>query len=151
MAVIRVKFAFMMENGILVSQDYFKSTGLSPNNFLMVKVTMAIWQFLRIGVTTNSILGVKFGFDEIFRSFFFSQHKHILFWEHCSRHIVINRDGNSIAQTVTVFSMLIKASVCDNYSLGMIMMNSAYADCRLQDMDASFLFLLDKVPEYLGN
>lgn len=31
------------------------------------------------------------------------------------------------------------------------MMNSAYADCRLQDMDASFLFLLDKVPEYLGN
>lgn len=149
MAVIRVKFAFMMENGILASQDYFKSTGLSPNNFLMVKVTMAIWQFLRIGVTTNSILGVKFGSNEIFRSFFF--HKHISFWEHCSRHIVINGDGNSFAQTVTVFSMLIKASVCDNYSLGMIMMNSAYADCRLQDMDAFSLLLSDKVPEYLGN
>lgn len=148
MAVIRVKFAFMMGNRILASQDYFKSAGLSPNNFLMVKVTMAIWQFLRIGVTANSILGVKFGFDGIFR--FFSSNKRILFWEHCSRHIVINVDGNSFAQSVTVISMLIKASACDNYSLGMIMMNSAYVDCRVQDMDAFSFLSSDKVPEYLG-
>lgn len=113
----------------------------------MVKVTMAIWQFLRIGVTANSILGVKFGFDRIFRFFF--PHKRILFWEHCSRHIVINVDGNSFAQPVTVISMLIKASACDNYSLGMIMMNSAYVDCRVQDMDAFSFLSSDKVPEYL--
>lgn len=148
MAVIRVKFAFMMGNRILASQDYFKSAGLSPNNFLMVKVTMAIWQFLRIGVTANSILGVKFGFDGIFRFFFFSQAYPVL--RDCSRHIVINVDGNSFAQPVTVISMLIKASACDNYSLGMIMMNSAYVDCRVQDMDAFSFLSSDKVPEYLG-
>lgn len=84
-----------------------------------------------------------------FSDIFFS-HKRILFWEHCSRHIVINVDGNSFAQPVTVISMLIKASACDNYSLGMIMMNSAYVDCRVQDMDAFSFLSSDKVPEYLG-
>lgn len=77
---------------------------------------------------------------------FFFPHKRILFWET----VVINVDGNSFAQPVTVISMLVKVSACDNYSLGMIMMNSAYVDCRVQDMDAFSFLLSDKVPEYLG-
>lgn len=63
---------------------------------------------------------------------------------------MINVDGNSFAQPVTVISMLIKASACDNYSFGMIMMNSACVDCRVQDMDAFSFLSSDKVQEYLG-
>ena len=43
--------------------------------------------------------------------------------------------------------MLIEASTWDNHRSVMVMMNSAYVDCRLQDTDTFSFLLGDKLPE----